>query len=285
VDDTDGVETVNVALVWPAGTTTLGGTVAGNHAPSCTVAPPLGAAALSVTVPVVEDPPVTVLGLTTSPVTQWFLVDDVGLTVTFALADEGPKLAVIVAFVRVSTALAVHENRPVVLPDDTVTFGGTLRAGLLAARFTTTCPAGAGAASVTCPTPPWPPLTELTLRVSDETVADDPLIVSVRVKATSSYLAVTLTVVVVATLGTRMLNVPLVCPTGTTASGERPRAVPLLLIVTSASPVAGKGDTGIGALNPTVPVTVAPPFTLLALSVNDVSLGPGGFSASRRDAF
>ena len=104
----------------------------------------------------------------------------------FALAEEGPKLAVIAAFVSVSTSLAVHENRPVVLPDDTVTFGGTFRAGLLAARFTTTCPAGAGAASVTCPTPPWPPLTELTLSVSDDTVADDPLIVSGLLIATSS---------------------------------------------------------------------------------------------------
>ena len=54
-----------------------------------------------------------------------------------------------------STAFAVHENRPVVLPDDTITFGGTLRAaGWLVDRFTTTCPAGAGAARFTCPTPP-----------------------------------------------------------------------------------------------------------------------------------
>src|SRR6267143_1682241 len=61
------VLTVKVALVAPAGTATLEGTLA---APllleSATVAPPAGAGPLSVTVPVEEFPPVTLLGFSVS---------------------------------------------------------------------------------------------------------------------------------------------------------------------------------------------------------------------------
>jgi hypothetical protein len=89
VDDTDDVETLNVALVAPAGTTTLAGTVAGLIAESCTVAPPAGAAALSVTVAVEDEPPVTLVGLRVSDVTQMFFVN-VGLIVTFALTLDAP---------------------------------------------------------------------------------------------------------------------------------------------------------------------------------------------------
>jgi hypothetical protein len=56
--------TVNVAVVAPAATVTVAGTVA---APvlldSVTVIPPAGAALVSVTVPVDEAPPVTLAGL------------------------------------------------------------------------------------------------------------------------------------------------------------------------------------------------------------------------------
>jgi hypothetical protein len=59
------VLTVNVALVAPAATVTLAGTVAAAVLPleRETVAPPLGAGPLRVTVPVVGDPPFTLLGL------------------------------------------------------------------------------------------------------------------------------------------------------------------------------------------------------------------------------
>src|SRR5205807_2133721 len=58
------VRTVNVALVAPAATVTLEGTVATNVSllESATCAPPDGAGPLSVTVPVEESPPVTVVG-------------------------------------------------------------------------------------------------------------------------------------------------------------------------------------------------------------------------------
>lgn len=53
------VKIEKVALVAPAGTRTLAGTVAGSAAVSAAFAPPAGAAALSVTVPVTGCPPTT----------------------------------------------------------------------------------------------------------------------------------------------------------------------------------------------------------------------------------
>jgi hypothetical protein len=53
----------NVALVDPAGTRTLAATVAGSVAVNAAFAPPAGAAALSVTVPVTVCPPTTLDGL------------------------------------------------------------------------------------------------------------------------------------------------------------------------------------------------------------------------------
>ena len=59
--------TVKVALVAPAGTATLEGTlVAPLLLESATCAPPAGAGPLSVTVPVEEFPPVTLVGFSVS---------------------------------------------------------------------------------------------------------------------------------------------------------------------------------------------------------------------------
>jgi hypothetical protein len=62
------VLTVNVALLTPAATVTLAGTVAAAVLPLImeTDAPPLGAGPLSVTVPVEGDPPVTLVGFSVS---------------------------------------------------------------------------------------------------------------------------------------------------------------------------------------------------------------------------
>ena len=64
------VLTVNVALVAPAATVTLEGTVATDVLllESATCAPPDGAGPLSVTVPVEDFPPVTLVGLNVSEV-------------------------------------------------------------------------------------------------------------------------------------------------------------------------------------------------------------------------
>ena len=64
------VVTVNVALLAPAATVTLAGTVAAAvlSLERETAAPPLGAGPLRVTVPVEDDPPVTLVGL--SPIDE-----------------------------------------------------------------------------------------------------------------------------------------------------------------------------------------------------------------------
>jgi hypothetical protein len=89
VDVTLVVETLNVALVAPAGTVTLAGTAAGLIDDSCTIAPPDGAAALSLTVAVDDEPPGTLVGLSASDVTHRFFVA-AGLTVTLALTFDAP---------------------------------------------------------------------------------------------------------------------------------------------------------------------------------------------------
>src|SRR5437867_1540172 len=68
---TELVVTVKLALVAPWGTVTLGGGVATAElvVPSDTTAPPAGAAALKVTVPVEELPPTTLLGFSVRDVT------------------------------------------------------------------------------------------------------------------------------------------------------------------------------------------------------------------------
>jgi hypothetical protein len=84
------VVTVKVLLVEPAGTVTLAGVDAADEsADSETVAPPLGAAALRVTVPVEEPPPVTLVGLSDTaervgPVELDGLIVSVALCVTFS---------------------------------------------------------------------------------------------------------------------------------------------------------------------------------------------------------
>ena len=122
--------TVNVALVLPAATVTLVGTLA---APllldSITCAPPAGAGPLSVTVPV-EDPtpPTTLLGLKVSEET---VGRGGGITVSEADRLTPPKDAEMVTVVDAVTVLVLTVKVALVLPAATVTLAGTLAAPLL----------------------------------------------------------------------------------------------------------------------------------------------------------
>src|SRR5947209_10199647 len=88
VPPTARVEIVNVALGDPAGTVTLAGTVTGSPPASDTTAPPAGAAAVRVTVPVTDFPPTTLDALTEieASATRWVTVS-VGDWLLLPLSD------------------------------------------------------------------------------------------------------------------------------------------------------------------------------------------------------
>src|ERR1700694_95118 len=104
VPPTTRVEIVKGALADPAGTVTLAGTVTGSPADNDTAAPPAGAAALSVTVPVTRFPPTTLdwLNEIAESATRCPVTVSVGDWLLLPLSD-----AVIVA---VPAAIAVTVN-------------------------------------------------------------------------------------------------------------------------------------------------------------------------------
>jgi hypothetical protein len=110
LDGTDWVVTMKVALVAPAGTVTLAGTVATAVSPldEVTVAPPEGAGALRVTVPAKLVPPWTLAGLR---VNEEIGPCD-GSTVMVAVVDDEPSVAVTVSGAGVVTSLPWYWNWP-----------------------------------------------------------------------------------------------------------------------------------------------------------------------------
>src|SRR5437588_240525 len=159
------VFTVKVALLLPAGTVTMAGTLA---APlpleRVTCAPPAGAGPLSVTVPV-EDctPPTTLVGFSVSEATVG------GVTVSAADLLAPPYDAEMVITVDVATALVLTVNVAVVLSAGTTTLGGMLANALLLERLTCVPPAGANPLSVTLPMEGCgpPPVTLVGFNVSE----------------------------------------------------------------------------------------------------------------------
>src|SRR5258707_13235488 len=120
------VVTVNVAVVLPASTVTLVGTVpAALFLDKATEMPPFGAALVKVTVPVEEVPPVTLVGLTET--------DEIGR----AAGRERTEVSVVavslkemVTAVDEATAVVVTVNVAVVLPASTAKLAGTVAAAL-----------------------------------------------------------------------------------------------------------------------------------------------------------
>ena len=149
-EDTRWVLTVKLALVFPACTVTLDGTVATAVLllESVTVAPPEGAAAVRVTVPVELFPPLTLVGFRVS---EESVTDVAGVMVSEACAELLPSVAVITAVVVVVTDVVVTVNVALVAPEATVTLLGTLAEPLLLDSETTAPPEGAAADSVTVP--------------------------------------------------------------------------------------------------------------------------------------
>ena len=108
------VFTVNVALLAPAGTVTLEGTVATPLLlESSTCAPPVGAAPLSVTVAVEGDPAFTLVGFTAN---EESVAELGGVTVSGAVLVPPPYDAVMVTGVEAVTVLVLTVKVALVAP-------------------------------------------------------------------------------------------------------------------------------------------------------------------------
>jgi hypothetical protein len=162
---TEVVVTVNVALVAPAATVTLAGTVATEVLllVSVTAAPPAGAAPFKVTVPVDEVPPVTLVGLSVT-------LEGMGaLTARFADFVVPLNTAEILTVAFAATGVVVIVNVALVVPAATVTLAGTVAAAvLLLVSVTAAPPAGAAPFKVTVTVEEVPPVTLVGLSVTLE---------------------------------------------------------------------------------------------------------------------
>lgn len=170
---TDVVVTVKVALVAPAATVTLPGTVAAAElSESVTTTPPDGAGPLSATVPVDALPPATLVGLSDTaesvgPVAPAALSVSVELFVAFWYDAEIETVVVDV------TCAVLTVNVARVCPAGMTTlFGTTANTVLLLASVTTALPVGAADCSVTVAVDDVPPVTGLGLNVSEETALE-----------------------------------------------------------------------------------------------------------------
>jgi len=159
---TASVVTLKLAVVAPAATVTVAGTVAADVVPDArlTVKPPVGAAELIVTVPTDVPAPVTVVGLRLR-----------ALTVGAVIASDAVVLlpasvAVTVAEALAATAVVVTLKFALVDPAGMVTVAGTVAAALLDASVMLVPPVGAALLIVTVATDVVPPTTVVGFRVS-----------------------------------------------------------------------------------------------------------------------
>jgi hypothetical protein len=169
------VVTVNVALVCPAGMVTLPGTVAADVllVERETRAPPLGAGALSVALPVEGDPPLTLVGFNVSEV-RVGPDGGCGVTVSGAVHVTPAYDADMVTEAEAATCRVVTVKAALAAPACMVMLAGTVAtAVLLLERDTRAPPPGAGALSVTLPVEGEPPLTLVGFRISEVRVGPD----------------------------------------------------------------------------------------------------------------
>jgi hypothetical protein len=140
---------------------------------SVTDVPPVGAAEVSVIVPVDEFPPVTAVGLRVSDASAAEGGElAAAFTVRVAVRVMPPYAAEIVEEVLALTLLVETVKVALVAPAGTLTFEGTVAAFvLLLESVTDTPPEGAAESSVTVPIDGSPPVTVLGLRPSDDRAA------------------------------------------------------------------------------------------------------------------
>lgn len=263
LDPTDSVVTVNVALVAPAVTVTVEGTVAADVLLEvrATDVPPVGAGVPRVTVPVEGLPPTTDVGFRETAVTTGGVTVRVALTVEVPL-DEAVNVAVMVTEVDEATGFVFTVKVVDVAPAGIVTVDGIVAEVELDVRLMVYPPAGAAPPTVTVAVELFPPATLVGLKVRPLTlgtltdmlvVFEEPLAVPVRV-----------TEVVVATGTVLTENVAVVAPAATvTDAGTVAEA--LLEVRVTTNPPVGAAEASV-----TVPVVGVPPTTdvELRLSIN-----------------
>lgn len=258
------VVTVKLALVAPAATVTLAGTVAAVElSESITATPPVGAAALKVTVPVEELPPWTAAGDSDR-------AEGVGpgggaalpLTVSVAVR-EIPLADAVMVVVRVVWATKVETGK-VALLRKTVTVAGTVAAAVFELESETTRPpAGGPTERKMVPVAPLPPSTVAgdTNRDAGPTGGGGGVTVKVALRVAPPKAPLMVADVDVVTDTVLTVKVPLVAPAAmVTLAGTLAVAGLLLESVTTAPPA------GAAAVKVAVPVEAAGPTTLVGLT-------------------
>lgn len=251
----------------PAEIVTLAGTVARLVFPLVSVitAPPDGAAALSVTVPVVERPPRMLVGLSVSEASVPPLPPPTGFSVSVAVLVTPALVAEMVTIVCVVTEVTPTKKPPAIAPCGIRTLWGTVAAGLsLESRMEVSVVAGE--ASRTVPLALVVPLKVVGVSVSESggcagvsvTCAWSVVLFSVALIVTS-VLAVTALVGMFTETDTSPAAT--VAVAGGLASGES-------LASCTVSPPVGACPFSI-----TISVGCAPPVIALGESVSDFNAG------------
>src|SRR5712692_6293311 len=266
--------TVKLALLAPPGMVTLAATLATDVLllERVTSAPPAGAAALKVTVPVEDAGPTTLVGLSA-------MVESVtaggggggGVTVSGTVRVTPPKDAEMVAELAAATGEVDTVKVALVAPAAIVTLAGTLATAALLLESDTTAGLGVTAAKVTVPVEELPPTTLVGLTVTalrTDAAGEFTVIGAKRIVPPSVAVSWT---VVGATLNVVTVKLALVAPAATvTLAGTLAEPGRLLDRVTTVPPV------GTALASVTVPVAGLPPVTLLGLTLNEESAGGGG---------
>jgi hypothetical protein len=225
--------------------------------------PPAGAGPLSVTVPVEDDPPTTVVGARAT-----LLSAPTAATVSTAVFVIGPETAEIVAVVVLETATVVIGNVADEVPTPTVTDVGRVATELSELSVTTFPPVGAWPLSVTVPVDGLPPIRVAGASVKVVNAAGTT--VRNALIATPPEAAETLTFVVEETGRLVTVKVPVLKPAATVNVEGTVAAEVLELDSVTIVPPAGALPTRV-----TVPVAVAPLMTRLGATVRALTAERG----------
>jgi hypothetical protein len=257
-EETVLVITVKVAVVPLAGTVTEVGTEATSKLvlESVTIAPPVGAGPVRVTVPAeLARPPTTAVGERVNDFTCG------AFTVSIAASWTVPRVAWIVACAVVETAVVVMEKVAEDRPAAKVTEAGTVAAALLEDRLTTLPPVGAMPVRVTVPVEPVPPVTEVGLIVTDESCGGFTVSAALNDPLKEAPM---LTTAVVLTARVVMVKCAEVVPDGMVTEEGGVATTELVVDSVTTAPVNGAGPFSV-----TVPVLEAPPMTEFGDTVMD----------------